>query len=215
MTPRTALIVGAVASPGDSARIPELAASVDLVIAADGGAATLLAAGEVPALVVGDMDSLDEDARDVLTARGVQVERHPANKDVTDLDLALDACRRRGIDQVTVCGISGARLDHELVALGSLAGACDLAPLIVAAGFTGWMLTPAYRSVLTMRSPGSTVSIIALGTAIRVSCHGMRWSLDGERLEPFSSRGVSNVVVDAVATVEIHEGIALVIRNEP
>ena len=55
-------------------------------------------------------------------AAGVRVERHPVDKDATDLELALDYALAAGATRVTVVsGGGGARLDHhlaELVLLG-------------------------------------------------------------------------------------------------
>src|SRR5690606_2396774 len=58
----------------------------DLVVAADSGAAAVLAAGRVPHLVVGDLDSLDQPL-----PPGAEVERHPRDKDQSDLELAVAA----------------------------------------------------------------------------------------------------------------------------
>lgn len=83
----------------------------DFVIAADSGFDAAHSAGMVPDLVVGDMDSVDR--KDILESMPRErVERWPADKDLTDTEIALAELERRGIREVTLVGGSGGRLDH-------------------------------------------------------------------------------------------------------
>src|SRR5690348_11873254 len=66
-------------------------ATSGIVIAADSGLEHARALGVPVDLVVGDLDSVDPAVLDAAIADGVTVERHPAAKDATDLELALDA----------------------------------------------------------------------------------------------------------------------------
>src|SRR5262245_39959523 len=85
-----------------------------LVVAADSGLEGAAVLGLVPAVVVGDMDSVDPDALAAAEAAGARIERHPAAKDATDLDLALDVALAAGADRVVVVTGTGDRLDHAL-----------------------------------------------------------------------------------------------------
>jgi len=61
-------------------------------------------------LLVGDLDSASPEAADQAPA----VERHPVDKDETDLELALAAALNAGMTSVTVVGTIGGRVDHAL-----------------------------------------------------------------------------------------------------
>jgi len=83
------------------------------LVAADGGADHVLAAGLVPEAVIGDLDSLSDDAkfafRDVL---------HPvAEQDTTDFEKAL---ARIDAPLILALGFMGGRLDHTLAALNAV-----------------------------------------------------------------------------------------------
>src|SRR5690606_36583437 len=82
-----------------------------LVIAADGGARNAEAYGCRIDLIVGDMDSVDAVMLARLADGGTEVERHPAQKDETDLELALTRAVERGADWLRVIGGLGGRLD--------------------------------------------------------------------------------------------------------
>src|SRR5438105_1581018 len=71
--------------------------------------------------VVGDMDSADPAAVDAAARAGATIERHPAEKDATDLELALLVAQRRGVDRVIIVGGAGGRLDHFLANVAVLA----------------------------------------------------------------------------------------------
>src|ERR1700674_2639024 len=60
------------------------------VVAADGGAATALAFGMPPDVVVGDLDSIEAPVLADLKRRGVPVETHPRDKNATDGQLAIE-----------------------------------------------------------------------------------------------------------------------------
>ena len=89
----------------------------DLVVAADSGFDSALAAGITADLVIGDMDSLER--KDLLdTMAPDRVERWPVDKDLTDTEIALSAMEKRGIDEVTLVGGTGGRLDHLFAVIG-------------------------------------------------------------------------------------------------
>ena len=68
---RAAVFLNGSPDPPDGLR--RVAGRADLVIAADGGAIHALAAGIVPDLVVGDMDSLGDEGTRQAESRGAQV----------------------------------------------------------------------------------------------------------------------------------------------
>ncbi|MEZ4770045.1 MAG: thiamine diphosphokinase [Caldilineales bacterium] len=93
----------------------------DLVVAADGGANWCAAWGWQPDLVIGDMDSVDVSVARRLQAHGVPFDRHPVEKDETDLELALCAAVERGAEEIVIAAALGGRIDHTLGNLALLA----------------------------------------------------------------------------------------------
>ena len=99
----------------ERARVPADA----LVIAADSGIEHAQALGLRVDVAVGDFDSVSADALHRAEAQGAVLERHPAAKDATDLELALDAAVRRGAGRIVVLGGHGGRVDHLLARYGA------------------------------------------------------------------------------------------------
>src|SRR5262245_40434058 len=92
-------------------------AAAPIVVAADSGVGHALALGLAVDLVIGDFDSAEPAHVERAIALGARVDRHPADKDATDLELALDAARELGATEITVLGVGGGRLDHLLANL--------------------------------------------------------------------------------------------------
>lgn len=207
-----ALLVCAAPAPGGSDLVARLAPGADLVIAVDGGGSVCHDAGVVPDIILGDFDSLPGSLLDEFVSRGVRVIEFPADKDETDLALALDVARREGADQVTVTAASTGRLDHTLAVAGTLAAAADLRPELREPELRGWVLSTALRSRIALKGVGATVSILAPGWGATVSARGVRWPLAKAELAPLSVLGMSNVIIDdAGAVIEVHAGTVLVL----
>ena len=211
---RTTAIVfagGEAPAPGALAGI----AAGAILVAADSGLGHARAAGLVVDVVVGDLDSVDPLDLDAAIADGSDVERHPADKDATDLELALHVARARGARRVVVVGAGGGRLDHFL-ANALLLASPDFADLDIEARIGDATATVVRDSVDLAGRPGELVTLLPLGGAARgIRTEGLRWPLLDEDLVPGSSRGVSNELADATARVTLTDGVLLVVRPGP
>ena len=207
-----ALLVCASPSPGSAELVGRMAPSYDLIIAVDGGGSVCTEAGVIPDLLVGDFDSLPSVEVDRFIARGVKTLAYPADKDQTDLELALDETRRQGVDTVTITAASSGRLDHTLAVMGALAAAQDLRPTLREPDLSAWILTPSWRPSVRLKGSEATISVLALTARATVSVTGVRWPLTEATLGSLSSLGVSNIITDTTgAMVLVDEGVALVL----
>lgn len=188
----------------------------DYRIAADGGARHMEALGLSPDVIVGDLDSID----DVLLARlreeGAVVERHPAAKDATDLELAIARAVKDGAKEVLLIGALGGRLDQTLANLLILARQDESVPLAVAEGD---QLARVLRGpqLLTLTGPiGGYVSAVALSEeATGITYRGLEYPLENATLRLGSTRGVSNMLASSPAQISVETGILLVIQQYP
>lgn len=196
----------------DPAAYARLFEGADFVIAADAGADLCMALGRTPDLFVGDADSVSPSTLETLKERGAELRIAPADKAVSDLDLALEAARQHGDTAPMITAAWGGRADHAIAVIGSLFDAWDLAPEIVEPGsFEGWVLAPGGREELRVDGAGRVVSLLAGPCGATVTVTGARWPLSHERLEPLSRRGLSNLVIGESAHIAVHEGLVLVL----
>lgn len=185
-----------------------------MVVAADSGVDIALAMGLRVAAVVGDLDSASAAAVIDAEAAGALVERHPADKDATDVELALDWALAHGAGSVTLVSGIGDRLDHLLGALGALADRRFSG--VPVDGWVGeaWVgVVHGGDTLVVSGSPGEYVSLVPIGgAAAGVRTTGLRWPLDGDTLTPTSTRGISNELIAESASVALDAGALLVIR---
>jgi len=178
------------------------------VIAADGGAELARTLGLRVDLVVGDLDSISAE-----TLAGIEhVERHAAEKDATDLELALGAALKLEPERVLVLGGGGGRLDHLLGELLLLAAEA-YAGVRVDAQF-GAAAVHVVRGERTLHGrPGDLISLLAVhARASGIVTDGLVYPLRRETLEPGSSRGVSNVFAEPRARISLEGGVLLAVR---
>lgn len=199
-----------------------LLARSPLVVAADGGARLALAAGRKPDLIVGDGDSLADEgwaASEPLpgpAASGTEAaatsafERHPVDKDETDLELALLRAVRLAPEgaPIWILGAWGGRIDHSLANLCLLAhpALAGRELCLVDGAQRVWLLQG--RSELRIEGRrDDTVSLLPLGGAARVArTEGLRWRLDDSELAFGPACGVSNRMTGPTALVALAEG---------
>jgi thiamine pyrophosphokinase len=186
----------------------------DLILAADGGACNARALGMVPHVLVGDSDSLDAETARWLAEHGTRVVRHPADKDETDLELALLYAVEAGATEIAILGAWGGRPDQAVANLHLLAHPrlAGRRARILGAGYEMLLLRGGEETSLAT-APGDTVSLIPLaGDAHGVHTAGLRWALDGDTLHFGPARGVSNQATAPKVRVQLEEGLLLVVH---
>jgi len=185
----------------------------DRIIAADGGTRHALALGLLPALVIGDMDSLAPSERQQLEAAGVSLLQYPRDKDETDLELAFDYALREGYAEIRIAGALGGRLDQTVGNLALLADPrFDRLDIRIDDGVDEAFFTR--RSCQLHGKPGDTVSLLPWnGVAQGICTEGLRWPLRNETLFPDKTRGISNEMIGEVASISLQSGLLLVIHH--
>ncbi len=183
------------------------------VVAVDGGADLCRHVGRTPDVLIGDLDSIGHEARAAAESAGVRVVGVPVEKDVTDLDLALEHAYASGESGVIVTAAWSGRVDHTLAAVGSVLGASRVVIDVLDPQTTGCVLDSAGRSTVALDCPGSTFSLFTIDPTVRVTCEGVRYPLRSASLEPLSSRGLSNIVLGTHAHVTAENGRVLLLSH--
>jgi len=190
--------------------------SKDYIVAADGGALALERWKVLPHLVVGDMDSLGDAGAERFARQGVPVAKFSAEKNESDLELAIAHAIAVGATDIVLLGaLGGERLDHETANLLLLADP----------GYNGVRLE-ARRGALRVRAlrgdgslsiagpVGALVTLLPVnGDAEGVTTDGLRYPLRDETLRFGRARGLSNEVESLTARVTVRKGSLLVFET--
>jgi len=179
----------------------------DLVIAADAGLLLCEKLNIVPDLVIGDFDSMDQ-------PDGFEnCERVPVEKDDTDTMLAVKRALDAGCEELHLYGgTGGKRLDHTLANLQTLAFICRRG----ARGFLyddhfTWTVIENTTLQLPRTVDWGLLSLFAMDSTVEdITLTGLQYPLAHARLSPGFPLGVSNHIVEPLATVTCGSGLLLV-----
>ncbi len=155
------------------------------ILAADGGADRVLAAGHCPEAVVGDFDSISAAARAAIPVGRQFV---IAEQATTDFDKAL-----RSVEApfVLAAGFTGARVDHGLAVLNALVRHADRCCVLV--GARDVVFHAPARLDLSLRA-GDRLSLFPMAPVTGQS-EGLEWPIGGIGFAPDGMIGTSNRVV--------------------
>ncbi len=185
-------------------------------IAADGGLKWIQALRIVPDLIIGDMDSITEEA---LLARfgensAVRIKKLPIEKDDTDMLAAIREGLKAGCDYFELYGALGGRIDHTLANIQCLL-------FLLNKGAYGVLYGDGQRMELVRNSricfskemyrENRRLSVFAIGTDARgVTERGLKYSLDNAVVTTDFPIGISNEFMNCESFVEVSDGTLLV-----
>ncbi len=176
------------------------------LIAADRGYKSLVDCGILPDLLVGDLDSLGfvPDFPNIL--------RYPAEKDKTDMQLAVAYALKKDFDLLLLYGALGGRLDHSLSNLQLLNYVSKQGKkcFIIAEDFVVTAITDG-ELIFSEKAQG-IISVFALGEkAEHVTLKGLKYPLNDALLTADNPLGVSNEFSGQRASVSVKNGTLTVL----
>lgn len=202
----------------DYRALAQLIHADDYLIAADGGANHCRALNRMPHALIGDLDSVDQATIAAFQQQQVYIERHPPDKNQTDLELALDhalvVAKNRPIREILLVGGLGGRLDQMLGNVLILAQRDWPLPVVLLAGQTRAQVVSDVTPLSLRVAVGDTVSALPLSDQVTgITYTGMRYPLQNHTLALGSTRGMSNEVIALPATVTVASGQLLIISS--
>lgn len=212
--PRVIIFANGISGPGEKNR--RYIAEGDFIVCADGGTRYALAMGLRPDLIVGDLDSLSPELLKQVQKLGIPVEKYPAAKDESDLELALQAAQRFNTDEVLILTALGGRMDQFLANIMLLTRQkWSFRALRIADGDQqGWALTGPAEMQIDGKS-GDILSIVPVSERLeQLDISGVRWPLSGALVERGSTLTLSNFMTGEKALVKFAVGICLVVHIE-
>lgn len=167
--------------------------------------------GLAPRIIVGDLDSVPQNVLDSLEEQGVIFQIYPAEKDKSDLELALECAIDRKPREIVMVGVLGERVDHSLsnILLLIRCRQARIPAKIIGEKEEIFLLE---GNVDLQGRPGSLISLLPLTSEVKgITLDGLKYPLRGEDLLWGSSRGLSNEFTTGLARIGISSGLLLVV----
>lgn len=185
----------------------------DFVICVNGGTKHALALGIKPDLVIGDLDSLQPGDMLLIEELGPGLIRHPAAKEKSDLELAVDRAVEMKPPEIVIIGaLGGKRADHAFINLLLLS--IPLLQGIAARIVDDRQEIRMINSGAEIKGrPGDYLSLFSLtDESCGIETKGLKFPLKRESLHFASTRGLSNELTAPQALITMESGCLLVIR---
>ena len=189
---------------------------VELVIAADSGLHTAQKLGFRVDAIIGDMDSVDENALAEAKSRGTKIIQHDRDKNFTDLHSALLYAAECGTKKIVVVTAGGGRLDHQLGVIAAMfdpllrqtqvEAIWDNEEIFALQGSASCEFSAEVEDIVGLQA----FSAVATG----ISTTGLHWKLSDESLLSHETRGVSNQATRTRVAISVLTGQLLVIHQK-
>jgi thiamine pyrophosphokinase len=182
----------------------------DFIIAADSGYRHALSAGITPDLLVGDFDSLD-----IVPDSSIKTIRSPVMKNDTDTFLAIKHGLALGYKDFLLLGATGGRLDHQTANVAACAYIAEQGGLCEMRDSTNIIYVIKNRSLQVKRIANWSLSVFSYSEkAFGVTLTGLKYPLNNATLTNLFPLGVSNDFAAETATIEVKEGVLLIILSD-
>lgn len=187
------------------------------IIAVDKGLEALFELNIVPNHVVGDFDSVNTNILQTFKNNSnVIFHKYNPEKDNTDTDIALNLAIELNSSNITIIGALGKRIDHALANIHILKISLDKGiPCQIFDKYNRIYLINNTISLYKGKIYGKYISLIPLSTNVDgLTLKGFKYPLENYILSIGTSLGVSNEIVENVATIELKSGILIVIESK-
>lgn len=188
--------------------IKTCAKAADFILALDGGADTALKAGIMPNLVIGDLDSISQNAKNKI---GKEKLLKVARQDNTDLEKGLDFARYFKVPKITIICAQGGRLDFTLSNFSSVFNYIDKANIVFKTSTCD--IYPLKKSAKFECKKGAKISLVPMGTTTDLTLKNLKYSLKNATFK-IGQTAVSNIALKNNFEVSFKKGQLLVIVNK-
>lgn len=214
MKKKTIAIVGS--GPADLlADLKDFENDVDIWIGADRGAYWIAKAGLPLAYALGDFDSADDVENDFIRQHAEQIDVYPAEKDETDMEIAISKAISLDPARLFLFGVTGGRLDHEIINIQQLF-------LLRERGISGViadssnMLELAYPGIHELEEEEAYpyISFVPFSEkVIGITLEGFLYPLEKKDIAWGSTLCISNRLLSKTGTFSFEKGILLVVKS--
>lgn len=194
---------------GDTNLLRDISKDMDFIIAVDRGTDYCLNASLIPDIIVGDLDSINENSLKTVKKEDIPILQFPVEKDETDTELAIEYLINKDFQDITIVAAIGSRMDHSLGNIFLLKKLKDnkLRGKIVNEHNVIYLID---RELKVENKTNTYVSIIPITEHIVVTLEGFKYNLYKRKIDFSSTLGISNEIEGDIGYIKIHMGEALV-----
>lgn len=188
----------------------------DKIIGVDGGLKFFYSNGISPTDAVGDFDTLEPDILKYYQKQeNIKIHRFQSEKNATDTEIAMEIAVSYESDEIYILGGMGSRLDHTLanIQILSIPLKKNKRAFLVNENNIVFLI----KEGITLKKEeqfGKYISLLPLTTYVSgVTLKGVKYPLYQHTLTSDNSLGISNEFDSQNITIDLEEGILIVIQS--
>lgn len=185
----------------------------DYIVGVDAAALWLIRHQVIPHVAIGDFDSVTKPELDFINEKIKNTKAYPANKDKTDMHLAVNHALSLKPKEILMFGALGSRLDHSLVNINLLSLCCQkkVAVRIIDQNNEIWLID---KSCLIPKiKKYSYFSVLSYTKESVVTITGSKYDIKEKLIQQNQTIGVSNEVVGKQCRIDAIKGTILLVRS--
>lgn len=184
----------------------------EIIIAVDKGLESLYNINIRPDYIIGDFDSVNKETLDKYS--NTELVRLNPIKDFTDTHMAVRLAIDLKADIITILGATGKRIDHALANINIMKEALEKNIECKMIDTNNEIQLVNCYIELKKNTKYKYISLIPLTTKVEgVTLKGFKYPLNKATLNIGHSIGVSNEQIDDVASIDLENGVLILIKS--
>lgn len=184
----------------------------DYIICADGGLEKAKKYGIIPDIIIGDFDSVNLDILKEYESYNIPINKFPAEKDSTDMELAVEFAISKGYNNIILTGATGSRLDHTLGNIMLMERCFKIGVIITIIDNNNEMKIISDNTDLIIDFKEEYyISIIPVDDFIQgLNLEGFKYPLNNVNVQRGSTLCISNQISASYGRITLNKGTAIV-----
>lgn len=166
----------------------------EFLICCDGAINNLLETNIEPDLIIGDLDSINEELKIKYFDKIIKIDEQNTN----DLTKAINWCVKNKVEEVEIIGATGKREDHTIANISLLVKYVELIKVKIITDYG--VFTPITKTTKFHSFKGQQVSIFALDNKLKINSENLKYPLQDLQLKSWWM-GTLNEVTDDEFTI--------------
>lgn len=186
------------------------------IIAVDKGLNALHELNIIPHHIVGDFDSINKDLLSLYSNNtNITIHKYNPEKDYTDTEIAIKLAIDLNSSCINIIGGFGNRIDHLLANIHILMHGLNAnIPCYLLDACNKVYLINGTTKIFKSKAYGKYISLIPLTSSVSgLTLKGFKYPLNDYTLPIGVSLGISNEIVDNIATISFKDGILIIIES--
>ncbi|MEZ0537315.1 thiamine diphosphokinase [Caldicellulosiruptoraceae bacterium PP1] len=183
----------------------------NFLICCDGGLNIAYMYELIPNLIIGDFDSVDSIALEYYKKKNVPIMQFDKEKDKTDTQIAVEYLLAEKFDNVVMLSCTGSRIDHTMANISLLYKIIDNNAFGCIKDSNN-IIYLVKKEIALRNLKGRIISLLPFTQYVEgINSKGLYYPLNNSAMEFGNPYGISNIIMENEAKIELKKGLLLAI----